>query len=270
MSHLRSVTLQTIPAEDRDRFPFRVPAIAALAGQALAFDAPVTFFIGENGSGKSTLLEGIAAAAHSIAVGSADTEADSSLASAHTLSRRLRLSWARRTHRGFFLRAEDFFGYARRMQQMREELEAELRAIQADPELSDVARGLKSMPFARSIAEIKAKYGDGLDTVSHGESFFTLFRSRMVPDGLYLLDEPEAPLSPMRQLGLLALIKELVETQRAQFIIATHSPILMAFPGAAIFSFDGGVVRPVAYDQVEHVTLTRDFLNSPARFLRHL
>jgi predicted ATPase len=270
MPHLRSIELQPALPEEQGRFPFSVPAIAALLGQKLALEAPVTFFIGENGSGKSTLLEGIAAAARSIAVGSRDTDADESLAAAHSLARRLRLSWSRRTHRGFFLRAEDFFGYARRMQHMRQELEAELRAIQADRSLSDLARSQMSMPYARSIGEIKAKYGDGLDTVSHGESFFTLFRSRLVPDGLYLLDEPEAPLSPMRQIGLLALIKELVEQQRAQFIVATHSPILMAYPGARIYSFDNGAVRQVPYDEVEHVTLTRDFLNSPARYLRHL
>lgn len=268
--HLQSLELRAIPPDLARAFPFSVPAVADLAGRSLAFEAPVTFFIGENGSGKSTLLEGIAAAARAVAVGSADTEADASLAPARRLADRLRLAWARRTHRGFFLRAEDFFGYARRMQAMREELEAELRAIDADPELSAFARAQKRMPYARSIGELRAKYGDGLDSVSHGESFFALFRSRMVPDGLYLLDEPEAPLSPMRQIGLLALIKELVEEQGAQFIIVTHSPILMAYPGAAIYSFDQGAVRPLAYNEVEHVTLTRDFLNSPARFLRHI
>lgn len=234
------------------------------------FDTPVTFFIGENGSGKSTLLEGIAAAARTIAVGSADTDSDASLAPARSLGRRLRLSWSRRTHRGFFLRAEDFLGYARRMQAMREEYASELRAIQSDASLSELARSLKSMPYARSVAELAEKYGDGLDSVSHGESFFALFRSRLVPDGLYLLDEPEAPLSPMRQIGLLSVIKELVEERGAQFIVATHSPILMALPGARILSFDGGAIRPVSYDEVEHVTLTRDFLANPSRFLRHL
>lgn len=270
MPHLASVTLQEPPADEAARFPFTVPAIAALVGQSIAFEAPISFFIGENGSGKSTLLEGIAVATRAVAVGSEDADADGSLASVGRLARQLRLSWSRRTHRGFFLRAEDFFGYAKRMQALREEMEAALRAIDADPSLSDFARSQMRIPYARSIAEIRAKYGEGLDTVSHGESFFTLFRARLVPNGLYLLDEPEAPLSPMRQLGLLALIKELVEERGAQFIIATHSPMLMAYPGAQIYSFDGGAVHPVAYTSVEHVTVTRDFLNNPARFLRHL
>lgn len=270
MPHLRSLTLRETPADQAGRFPFRVPAIAALAGGSLELTAPVTFFIGENGSGKSTLLEAIALAARAVAVGSVESDADGSLGAVRQLAGQMRLSWARRTHRGFFLRAEDFFGYAKRMQAMREEHEAELAAIDADRSLSELARALKRMPHARGLAEIRSRYGDGLDQVSHGESFFALFRSRLIPDGLYLLDEPEAPLSPMRQIGLLSLIKELVEQQNAQFIIATHAPILMAYPGAALLCFDGGAIRPIAYDQVEHVTLTRDFLASPQRFLRHL
>jgi predicted ATPase len=96
-----------------------------------------------------------------------------------------------------------------------------------------------------------------------------LFQNRFVPDGLYLLDEPEAPLSPVRQLALISALKQMVE-QKGQFIIATHSPILMAFPDAVILSFDGGQVRPVAYQELEHVTLTRAFLDDPQAFIRRL
>jgi predicted ATPase len=91
-----------------------------------------------------------------------------------------------------------------------------------------------------------------------------------VPNGLYLLDEPEAPLSPMRQLGLLAMLKAMVEEHNAQFIIATHSPMLMAFPNATIYSFDSEIIRPVAYQEVEHVVVMKSFLESPQRYLRHL
>ena len=118
----------------------------------------------------------------------------------------------------------------------------------------------------RALAE---KYGEDADARSHGESFLALFRARFVPGGLYLLDEPEAPLSPQRQLALLSMLKEMT-AQEAQFIIATHSPILMALPGADILSFDTAPVRRVSYEEVEHVTLTRDFLNNPEAFLRHL
>ena len=88
--------------------------------------------------------------------------------------------------------------------------------------------------------------------------------------GLYLLDEPEAPLSPMRQLGLLAMIKMMVEEQNAQFVIATHSPMLMAFPNATIYNFDAHAIRQVAYHEVEHVQVMKTFLESPQRYLRHL
>jgi predicted ATPase len=96
-----------------------------------------------------------------------------------------------------------------------------------------------------------------------------LFQSRFIPDGLYLLDEPEAPLSPIRQLSFIALLKQMVE-QQAQFIIATHSPIIMAFPQATILSFDGAGVRAVHYEELEHVNLTRDFLNNPQAYLHNL
>jgi predicted ATPase len=97
-----------------------------------------------------------------------------------------------------------------------------------------------------------------------------VFRSRFVPGGLYLLDEPEAPLSPLRQMSLIVMIKEMVEQKEAQFIVATHSPILMALPGAAIYNFNDGHVKPARWDELEHVTITRDFLNNPEQFLKHL
>ena len=121
----------------------------------------------------------------------------------------------------------------------------------------------------RELESMQSRYGEGLDTQSHGESFLALFQARFVPGGLYLLDEPEAPLSPLRQLALLSAIKEMVG-QDAQFIIATHSPILMAYPGAVILSFDQTPIGAVSYQSLEHVNLMRDFLNDPQAYLRHL
>ncbi len=270
MIHLRSLTLREAPEEVAHTFPFSVPSIRSLAGQELTFDADVTFFIGENGSGKSTMLEALAIASRAVTVGSNSVERDESLAAVHLLARQLKLAWARRTHRGFFMRSEDFFGYARKLHAMRDEYERELRAIEADPDLSDKARSQARMPYANSLAALRQSYGEGLDNASHGESYFTLFKSRFVPNGLYILDEPEAPLSPMRQIGLLSLMKTMVEEQAGQFIVATHSPLLMAFPNAAIFSFDNGTCRKIAYEDAEHVTLMREFLMHPQRFLRHL
>jgi predicted ATPase len=149
-------------------------------------------------------------------------------------------------------------------------MEAEIRRVDETYEgRSEYAKGLARMPFAGQLHDMQKRYGDGLEKRSHGQQFLDFFQNRFVPGGLYLLDEPEAPLSPMRQLGLLALLKEMI-TKDAQFIIATHSPILMAFPGAAILSFDQVPIRPVVFDELDHVTITREFLNNPESFLRHL
>ena len=268
--HLRSVALRHSARDDAAAYPFSVPAVAMLADAPLAFRSEVTFFVGENGSGKSTLLEGIACAARSIVVGSDRAEDDPTLAAGRRLARALRLAWSKPTRRGFFMRAEDFFGYARRMDQLRAELARDAAAIEADPTASAAARALGAGALHGQAGEIARRYGAGLDARSHGESFLTLFQERFVPAGLYLLDEPEAPLSPTRQLSLLSLLKTMVAEGESQFIVATHSPILMAFPGATILSFDGGAIREVPYADLEHVTVTRRFLENPDAFLRHL
>jgi predicted ATPase len=266
---LASVTLNEPPAEREGSFPFNVPIIASL--ERLELESEVTFLVGENGSGKSTLLEAIAYAAGLPTVGSEDVAGDKTLAAVSPLADVLRLSWAKRTHRGFFMRTEDFFGFSKLLTATHEEYERELARLEKETEgRSDLARGLARAPYMRELHEMKRLYGENLDAKSHGESYFQVFQSRFVPGGLYMLDEPEAPLSPLRQLSFISMMKEMVGEKDAQFIIATHSPILMAFPKAAIYSFDGGSIRRVAYDEVEHVRVTRDFLNSPERYLRQL
>ncbi len=255
-------------AVDREAFPFSVPIVATL--DRLEFSAPVTFLVGENGSGKSTLLEALAVASERVAVGSDPLEVDETLTAARALAACLRLTWNRRTAKGFFLRAEDFFGYARRIAELAAESQRELAAIEIEYEdRSDYARQLARGPHARSLAEIRSLYGDGLDAQSHGESFLKLFGSRLVPQGLYLLDEPEVPLSPLRQLALLGMLCDAID-EGSQFVVATHSPILLACPGAEIWSCDGERLETVPWDELEHVTLTRSFLNDPERYLRRL
>jgi predicted ATPase len=264
--HLRSVRVKA--GATHAGFPFDVPAVRSLG--TLAFDAPVTFFVGENGSGKSTVLEAIAAAVGSPTVGSDSIDADATLAAQRLLGRSLQLTWNRRVHRGFFLRAEDFFGFAKRQAQLRAELKDRLSDVDhAFADASPLARGLAAGPAAASIADMTRLYGENLDARSHGESFLQLFHSRLVPDGLFLLDEPEAALSPQSQLGLMALIQNSI-ADGGQFVIATHSPILLAYPGARIYSFDAVPVAAVPYDQLEHVALTKSFLEAPERYLRQL
>ncbi len=249
-----------------DGFPFSVPAVASL--EVLELDAPVTVFVGENGSGKSTLMEALAITCELPAVGSARPQVDPTLEAQRRLARRLRLTWRVRTRRGFFLRAEDFFGFQKSLAAQRAELQAELERV--DVELahsSEYARRLARGPHHASIGALEHRYGRDPDARSHGEAFLNLFQERLVPQGLFLLDEPEAALSPQSQLGFVAMIRDALG-RGGQFVMATHSPILMAIPGARIYSFDNGVVRPVAYDDLSSVTLMREFLQAPERYLR--
>jgi predicted ATPase len=265
---LRAIRLRPIPSELTDQYPFNIPAVRG--NTEIVFDAPVTFLVGENGSGKSTLLEAIAVEVGAYSVGAEDVQRDDSLTAVRALGDYLQLVWSVRTRQGFFLRAEDFFGYVKRLAQMEGELLAELRRVEKEyAGRSEKARQFARMPFASELHALRGQYGRNLNNFSHGESFLELFQSRLQPGGLYLLDEPEAPLSPMRQLTLLSMIKQMV-AQKCQFIIATHSPILMAFPGAVILSFDETPAQPAPFESLEHVTITRSFLNNPEQYLRHL
>lgn len=265
---LRSVALRPFPDDQLAQFPFNIPAFAGL--DEVHFSQPVTCLVGENGSGKSTFLEALALAARAYAVGSEDLARDETLTAVRTLANHFKMVWRARTRDGFFLRAEDFFGYIKRLAQMEAALLDDIHRVDVEYEgRSDYARGLARMPYVRELEAMRAQYGRHLNNFSHGESFLELFQSRFRPNSLYLLDEPEAPLSPMRQLTLLSLMKEMVG-QGCQFVVATHSPILLAFPGAEILSFDERPLAPVAYDSLEHVAIMRTFLQNPDAYLRHL
>ena len=258
------------PDERDGGFPFTVPTVASL--ETLELRAPVTFFVGENGSGKSTLIEAIALAAGLPAVGAADLARDGTLQAQRRLASALRLVWSSRETRGFFLRAEDFFGFVQRLAVERAEMEREVqrldveyRAASRAPKALELAQG----PMRASLADMTRRYGADLDANSHGQAFLKLFGSRLQRGGLYVLDEPEAALSPQSQLGLMAMMLDAV-AEGAQFLVATHAPILLGLPDADIVSFDETPPSLVSFDELPHVTLTRDFLNDRERFLRHL
>lgn len=255
------------PGTSPDGFPWTVPLVASL--EAIEFTSPVTFFVGENGSGKSTVLEGVAAGIRAIAVGSVDLDRDETLRSARAFADGFRFERRRQPRTKLFFRAEDVFGFTRRMlHTMRDlsSLEDEFR--RTFPEGS-YAQHLATGTARGQRQALEGRYGEEPDARSHGEVFLGLLASRLVPGGLYLLDEPEAPLSPRGVLQLLALIKERVASG-CQFVIATHSPMLMAFPDASIYVFAGNTVTRTSYADVEHVQLTKSFLDNPQRFLRHL
>lgn len=250
-------------------FPFNLPLFGP--DFELSFHAPVTLLVGENGSGKSTLLEGLAVASERVVAGAEELADDPSLPAARLLASGLRLSWSRRTQRGFFLRAEDFFGYCRRLHYLQAHLRQEAEQLQQDYHRQgrsqfslDLALGTIKGQAARLRDEYQA-----LESRSHGESFLHFFSQRLIPEGLYLLDEPETPLSPQNQLTFLAVLQAAVQ-EGSQFIIATHSPILMAYPGATIYDLDHSPPQKTEYEQLEHVRLMRSFLNNPDSYLRSL
>lgn len=258
MIYLRRIALEG--ATETERYPFSVPALSAF--KELRLTTPVTFFVGENGSGKSTLLEAIALRSRLPAATGTPLEHDETLEPLRPLALALQLGWRPRTRIGFFLRAEDFFNFASEMRRKAESMDEMAERFDDDPRVRAYMFGQKQA--------ITSRYGEDLHARSHGEGFLQFFQSRCVPGGLYLIDEPEAALSPQRQLAFLSLMKELVENGQAQFLIATHSPILLAYPNACILSFDDGALTEAAYDDLPHVTLTKSFLSDPARFFREL
>ncbi|WP_371802601.1 AAA family ATPase [Candidatus Lokiarchaeum ossiferum] len=232
--------------------------------------APVVIFTGENGTGKSTLLEGIAGNLNLPTLGELSIQKDPCLRHAMKLANQLRIVQMKKSHRGFFMRAEDFFAYLKRIELEREENTAQLHRI--DNEYKNRSRWAQIQAktvFKGSLAEIQHNFGENADGVSHGEGFMSIFRQRFVPKGIYLLDEPEAALSPLSQLGLIALIKNATESG-AQFIIATHSPILMAIPKALLYNFQNNKISEIDFESSEHVQFYKDFLTNPQNFLRRL
>lgn len=221
-----------------------LPAVNWLKEHRLSLDAPVTFLVGENGSGKSTLLEAIAVTCGFNAEGGTRNFTFSTRATHSELGEYITVAKRRYPRDGFFLRAESFYNVATNIDEMDEE-------PSFSPRLIDSYGGVS------------------LHHQSHGESFLALVQNRFGGNGLYLLDEPEAALSPTRQLTLLGEMHQLVE-QNSQFIVATHSPILMAYPGARIYELREDGIHPTTYQETEHYQLTRRFLENPERMLRYL
>jgi len=255
--YLNSVSLE---CPSQTGYPFDLPIIDNFKG--LTFSSNVTFFVGANASGKSTMLESLAMASDRIVIGGKELKRDESLDDLRPFTDTIQLSWRKRTKKGFFLRAEDFFNFIRKNKDLSSELQG-------------YADNLEGYHFAQKALlnqkqAIENRYGD-LNARSHGEGFLDVFQSRVMKGGLYMLDEPEAALSPHSQLSLLYQIREMAESREAaQFIIATHSPILMAYPNAQIFSFDDDEIVEKNYDDLEHIFLYKRFLANPSRFLENL
>ncbi len=240
--YIRHIQLKRDKVPSFDRYPFALPAIRPL--DVLEIHKHVTFFVGDNGSGKSTLLEAVAVAMGFNPEGGTRNFNFNTRNSHSELHEYLFvLKGLKRAKDGFFLRAESFFNVATEI---------------------DI---LDKVPFSPPL--LPSYGGISLHEQSHGESFMALMMNRFGGNGLYILDEPEAAVSPQRQLAMLSLMHRLVK-QKSQFVIATHSPILLAYPDAWIYQFTPKGIERIAYEETEHYRVTRDFLVSPERMLREL
>lgn len=242
MSFLREIRFNWSESKILDKYPFNIPSLRSV--DKIDTEYNVVFFLGENGSGKSTLLESLANKCGFATVGGSRNQTLLDNRGNFELSKIMKLSWLPKVNNGFFLRSESFFNFANYLDELAED----------------------DNPYV-----VYRPYGGkSLHHQSHGESFMSLFNNRFNRKGIYILDEPEAALSPQSQLGFLRMIWELEMRGNSQFIIATHSPILLAYPKSKIYNLNDGEIKEVQYKDTEHYTLTKDFLNDPERYLAKL
>ena len=239
---LEIVRMNEFSSIDATLFPFSLPIIQNL--KEIYFPTQVTFFSGENGTGKSTILEAIACHAGFGSEGgsknfSFKTSSDDVYSGVQQLANHLTLSWNQKPKDGYFFRAESFY---------------------------NVVNYLDSL----GSDAYRAYGGKSLHHQSHGESFFSFFNNRIRRGGFFILDEPEAALSPQKQLALLVIMKDLCRDPNTQFIIASHSPILLAYPQATIYSCNEKELTRITYEQTDHYQITRQFLNNPELYLKNL
>lgn len=247
-------------------YPFNIPCINSV--NELDLNQPITIFVGDNGSGKSTLLKAIAYYNNSINVSSHDI-GSSYYEEIKQLSSKMKLSYDFKSRSGFFFSGEEFITYINQLKRMKQDLRDDLARVEEEyKDKSEFTKGQARMAYAGQLYEMNSMYEGELKDKSHGEGFLEFFKKRMHREGIYLLDEPETPLSAVNQYQLVVMITDLVRSG-SQVIIATHSPIIMALKGAKIYNFTDKI-EEIEYDDIESVNFTKHFLNNKNNFLDRL
>lgn len=249
-----------------EEYPFSVESLKSV--KELDLSHPVTIFVGDNGSGKSTLLKAIAHYNNSINVSAKDIDG-SYYEDVKRLSQCIKLNYDYRTTAGFFFSGEEFITYINDLKRMKQELKEDLKRVEEEYKHRSVfAQNQARSAYMKELYGLETMYDGDLKERSHGEGFLTFFKARMHQKGIYLLDEPETPLSAVNQYQLVVLITDLIRSG-SQVIIATHSPIIMALKDAKIYNFTNKI-EEIEYDDIESVSFMKYFLNNKENFIDRL
>jgi predicted ATPase len=263
MSFIQSFSINT---DKQHPFPFNIPAVRF--ARDVAMGEKVTIFVGDNGMGKSTLLEAMAYALDLPLIGGRIGGASPSFAAAKAIKPYMDIVWKWEVRKGFFFRAEDFSHFIDGVDREKEKIAMELIDLKGKVDDSVIKQMIENMNY--SGFSMRKQYGGDMQAFSHGEAYLTILQTRIMDKGIFMLDEPEAALSPLKQLSLLAFILEVLKGGKAQFIIATHSPILMGIPDAMLYEIREEGMERVTYKETDHYRITKRFLDDPESYLRHL
>ena len=262
MPFLKSFSVNTTKQKP---FPFNISAVKW--AKEISLSPQVTILIGDNGCGKSTLLETIALKLNLPLIGGFIKD-HAGFEAARILQPFIKTDWKRQTQQGFFFRAEDFSDFINSVENDQRKIVEDLRELKGVVDDSIIKEMSDNMNY--SLFRMRKDYGENMQAFSHGEAYLKILQTRIGNKGIFLLDEPEAALSPLKQLSLIFFIIEVLKNKNTQFIISTHSPILMGIPGAWIYEIKEESMDRVNYKETEHYRITNTFLNNPDQYLRHL
>lgn len=261
MTFIRSISINTAKAHP---FPYNIPAVRH--AKHINLDQAVTILVGDNGCGKSTLLETIGLFMNLPLIGGY-SKTSSSFEAARILKPFVDIEWRRSTQTGFFFRAEDFSDFLKSADRDRDRIRNDISDLEgrvSEQTIKEMSNG--SMNYG--LNHMYREYGADMEGFSHGEAYLKILETRIGNKGVFLLDEPEAALSPLKQLSLIFLIMQKLEQPHTQFIISTHSPLLMGIPHAVLYEIDAHAITRTPYDETEHYRITKQFLQNPQYYLR--